>query len=240
MQCIIEAKNLKKSYGKVPAVRDVSLALRPGECFGLLGPNGAGKTTSIEILEGTLEADAGVVLFRGKPRAADPVAFRLAAGIQFQKTSLQDHMRVGEALTMFASFYPGKIDTSYVIAQCQLQDILDRDVNKLSGGQRQRVLIAIALVNDPDLIFLDEPTTGLDPQARRAFWNLILDIKSRGKTILLTTHYMEEASVLCDRIAIMDHGKIITEGNPAALLQGFGAGATLDDLFLHMTGQELR
>jgi ABC-2 type transport system ATP-binding protein len=213
---VLEIRGLAKKYGDFEAVKGVSFGIREGICFGLLGPNGAGKTTTIEMIEGIHEPSAGEILYRGK--IADR-AFRERIGIQFQSTALPDHLKVIEVLRMFHRFYDKPADIDSVIKWCALGEFIDRDANKLSGGQRQRVLLAIGLINDPELIFLDEPTTGLDPQARRNFWDLIQDIKKRGKTIVLTTHYMEEAYVLCDEIAIMDHGKLIAQGAPAELLK---------------------
>ena len=212
---LLEARNLIKRYPGVTAVDDVSFALEPGQCFGLLGPNGAGKTTTVEMLEGITEPTGGTVLFNGEPRGAE---FRARAGIQFQKTALPDFMTVREALTMFARLYPRTADLGELIELCALGGFLDQYCNRVSGGQRQRLLLAIALVNDPDIVFLDEPTTGLDPQARRNFWSLVETIRAQGKTVLLTTHYMEEAARLCSDIAIVDHGRIIAQGSPATLL----------------------
>lgn len=197
------------------AVNGVSFSLQPGVCFGLLGPNGAGKTTTVEILEGIHAPTSGEILYKDQPVGK---RFRNEAGIMFQSTALQDFITVRETLLMFAHLYPQNADIDELIERCNLTDYLDQDNRQLSGGQRQRLLLAIALVNDPDMIFLDEPTTGLDPQSRRNFWDLIESIKAQGKTILLTTHYMDEAYVLCDEIAIMDHGKIIAHGTPKELL----------------------
>jgi ABC-2 type transport system ATP-binding protein len=212
---LLEVRDLVKHYPKVMAVNGVSFSLPPGTCFGLLGPNGAGKTTTVEILEGIHEPTSGVVLYKGRPVGKQ---FRNEAGIMFQSTALQDFITVRETLEMFAHLYPRNADLDELIQRCNLGTYLDQDNRQLSGGQRQRLLLAIALVNDPDMIFLDEPTTGLDPQSRRNFWDLIEAIKAQGKTILLTTHYMDEAYVLCDEIAIMDHGKIIAQGTPKDLL----------------------
>ena len=212
---ILEVRNLVKHYPQVKAVNGVSFSLQPGTCFGLLGPNGAGKTTTIEILEGLHAPTAGEILYKGEPVNQ---RFRNEVGIMFQSTALQDFITVRETLEMFARLYPKNSDLDLLIARCHLTEFLERDTRQLSGGQRQRLLLALALVNDPDMLFLDEPTTGLDPQARRNFWDLIESIKSEGKTILLTTHYMDEAYVLCDEIAIMDHGKIIAQGGPKDLL----------------------
>jgi ABC-2 type transport system ATP-binding protein len=215
MDSLLDVRNLVKQYPETRAVDGVSFHIEPGSCFGLLGPNGAGKTTTLEILEGITEADSGEIRFRGRPRDA---GYREAVGIQFQSTSLQDFQTVSEALALFASFYARTRPRDDLVRLCHLEDLLDRDTRHLSGGQRQRLLLAIALVNDPQLVFLDEPTTGLDPQSRRNFWSLINGIREEGKTVLLTTHYMEEASVLCDQVAIMDRGRIIEQGDPAGLL----------------------
>ena len=216
MTPLIEARALVHAYPGVRAVDGISFAVEPGLCFGLLGPNGAGKTTTLEILEGILTPTAGQVLYQGRPLGRD---YRESVGIQFQATALQDFQTVGEALTMFASLYRRTADRAELVRLCNLEEILGRDTRRLSGGQRQRLLLAIALVNDPELVFLDEPTTGLDPQARRNFWSLIASVRRRGTTVLLTTHYMEEAEQLCDRVAIVDRGRIIAEGAPAALVR---------------------
>ena len=212
---LLEVRNLVKHYPRVMAVNGVSFSLQPGVCFGLLGPNGAGKTTTVEILEGIHAPTSGEILYKDQPVGK---RFRNEAGIMFQSTALQDFITVRETLLMFARLYPENADIDELIERCNLTDYLDQDNRQLSGGQRQRLLLAIALVNNPDMIFLDEPTTGLDPQSRRNFWDLIESIKAQGKTILLTTHYMDEAYVLCDEIAIMDHGKIISQGTPKELL----------------------
>ena len=215
MPPIIEVDKLVKDYPGVRAVDGISFRVEQGICFGLLGPNGAGKTTTLEILEGITEPDGGEVRFRGARRDS---GYREAIGIQFQHTALQDFQTVHEALLLFASFYPRRRALDQLIERCDLGELLERDTRKLSGGQRQRLLLAIALVNDPELVFLDEPTTGLDPQSRRNFWRLIEGIRREGKTVLLTTHYMEEASVLCDEIAVIDRGHIIEQGAPQQLL----------------------
>ena len=216
MSIALEARELVKEYPGVLAVDGVSFAVPEGICFGLLGPNGAGKTTTVEIIEGVTPATSGEVFYCGEPAGA---RFRQETGIQFQSTALQDHLTVRETIEMFQSLYERRANIDDIIEQCSLGDLLDRDNRKLSGGQRQRLLLAVALVNRPRLVFLDEPTTGLDPQARRNFWDLVQDIRSRGATIVLTTHYMDEAQVLCDEIAIMDAGKIITRGEPDTLLR---------------------
>src|SRR5210317_1265708 len=216
MTIVLEARNLVKEYPGVLAVNDLSFSVPEGICFGLLGPNGAGKTTTVEIIEGVTRPTSGNVYYYGEI-AGD--RFRQEAGIQFQNTALQDHITVLETLQMFRSLYSRQANLDDLIEQCSLGDLLDRDNRKLSGGQRQRLLLAVALVNRPRLVFLDEPTTGLDPQARRNFWELVKTIRSEGTTVILTTHYMDEAEVLCDEIAIMDAGKIINQGSPRELLQ---------------------
>jgi len=216
MPIALEAKNLVKQYPGVLAVDDLSFNVEEGICFGLLGPNGAGKTTTVEIMEGVTPATSGEVHYYGKPAGSK---FREEAGIQFQSTALQQFITVKETLEMFRNLYDRQADLDQVIDDCSLRDLLDRDNRKLSGGQLQRLLLGIALVNNPRIVFLDEPTTGLDPQARRNFWDLISRIRSGGTTIILTTHYMEEAQFLCDEIAIMDVGKIITQGSPETLLK---------------------
>jgi ABC-2 type transport system ATP-binding protein len=216
MATVLEARNLVKQYPGVLAVDRVSFSVREGTCFGLLGPNGAGKTTTVEMIEGVTPPDSGEILYCGAPRDR---RFREEAGIQFQNTALQDFLTVRETVRLFQSLYDRKTDIRHIIEECSLGDLLDRDNRKLSGGQRQRLLLAVALVNRPRLVFLDEPTTGLDPQARRNFWELVKRIRAEGTTLVLTTHYMDEAHVLCDEIAIMDVGRIIAQGSPDALLQ---------------------
>lgn len=215
MKALLQVRNLEKSYGSLKAVDGVSFDIEKGHCFGLLGPNGAGKTTTVEMLEGINQPTAGEILYKSQPIGE---TFRSEAGIMFQSTSLQDYMTVEEALRMFGSFYPKSRSFQDLVESCSLEPILKQDSRKLSGGQRQRLLLAIALVNDPEVVFLDEPTTGLDPQARRNFWHLIERIREEGKTIILTTHYMEEASRLCDELVFMDSGKIIAKGSPSELL----------------------
>jgi ABC-2 type transport system ATP-binding protein len=216
MAPIIEIQNLTKTYPGIRAVDNVSLTIEQGICFGLLGPNGAGKTTLIEIVEGIQQPDSGGTLYKGAPVGA---RFRKEAGIQFQVTSLQEFLTVRETLRLFKNLYPRTLGADEVIRLCSLEEFLDRDTRKLSGGQRQRLLMALALINDPEVLFLDEPTTGLDPQSRRNFWDLIARIRSQGKTVVLTTHYMDEAYTLCDEIAIMDRGKIVARGTPERLLK---------------------
>ncbi len=216
MALILETHNIIKTYPGLRAVDGVSLAIEQGVCFGLLGPNGAGKTTLIEIMEGIKPFDSGTTRYKGAPVDG---AFRKEAGIQFQVTSLQEFLTVRETLRLFRDLYPRTMDLDEVIRLCSLEEFLGRDTRKLSGGQLQRLLMGLAIINDPEVLFLDEPTTGLDPQSRRNFWDLINLLKSRNKTIVLTTHYMDEAYTLCDEIAIMDHGRLIAQGTPAQLLQ---------------------
>jgi ABC-2 type transport system ATP-binding protein len=224
MGALLEIRNLIKQYPSVLAVNGVSFSIPPGVCFGLLGPNGAGKTTTIEIIEGIIRATSGEVLYRGNPRGA---TFREEIGVQLQNTELPQFLNVRETLELYRHLYPRRASLDRLIASCRLEEIISRDNRKISGGQRQRLLLAIALANDPELIFLDEPTTGLDPQARRHVWEIISEIKRRGKTVVLTTHYMEEAELLCDVTAIMDHGKIIVMGSPRELLDTHCGGAAI-------------
>ncbi len=212
---LLQAQNLVKHFNGVKAVNGVSFAIEKGSCFGLLGPNGAGKTTTVEMLEGIKTPTNGTIFYAGQPLGN---RFRQEAGIMFQSTALQEFITVRETLELFQRFYDRSLPLEMLIERCSLDEFINRDTRKLSGGQRQRLLLAIALINDPEVLFLDEPTTGLDPQARRNFWDLLNAIKAENKTILLTTHYMEEAYALCDEIAIMDHGKIIAQGTPKALL----------------------
>jgi ABC-2 type transport system ATP-binding protein len=216
MPIALEARQLVKQYPEVLAVDGVSFQVEAGICFGLLGPNGAGKTTTVEIMEGVTPATSGEVYYYGEPAGSK---FREEAGIQFQSTALQQFITVRETLEMFRSLYDRQADLDQLIDECSLRDLVDRDNRKLSGGQLQRLLLGIALVNRPRLVFLDEPTTGLDPQARRNFWDLVSRIRAAGTTIILTTHYMDEAEFLCDEIAIMDAGKIISQGSPEDLLK---------------------
>jgi ABC-2 type transport system ATP-binding protein len=264
MATVLEARDLVKEYPGVTAVGGVSFAVQEGICFGLLGPNGAGKTTTVEIIEGVTPATSGEVYYYGEPAGAK---FRQEVGIQFQNTALQDFLTVRETIEMFRALYDRKADFDELIEQCSLGDLLDRDNRKLSGGQRQRLLLAVALVNRPRLVFLDEPTTGLDPQARRNFWDLVQNLRALGSSIVLTTHYMDEAEVLCDEIAIMDATDELAEiehtvhenlgivefvtTDVSASLQQLSPHVTnlnhikirqpnLDDLFLDLTGHSLR
>jgi ABC-2 type transport system ATP-binding protein len=221
---ILQVRGLLKEFREVRAVDGIDFAIEPGTCFGLLGPNGAGKTTAIEVIEGILPPTSGEVLYKGAPRGS---GFRQEIGIQFQKTELPQYLTVGETLAMFRNLYLRRAPLAELIATCRLEEMLARDNRKISGGQRQRLFLAMALANDPELIFLDEPTTGLDPQSRRYLWGIVDRIKAAGKTIVLTTHYMEEAQLLCDRVAIMDQGRIIAMGSPAELLARHTTGAAI-------------
>jgi len=212
---VLEVNNLIKKYGDFTAVDNISFAINSGTCFGLLGPNGAGKTTTTEAIAGIMEPGSGEILYKGRPRGK---RFQEEVGIQFQNTELPLYLTVRETLATFSSLYGRNTDFSELVEICHLEDILESDNRKISGGQKQRLLLAMALANDPDLIFLDEPTTGLDPQARRHLWDIVFQLKKKNKTIVLTTHYMEEAQLLCDYIVIMDHGRFIQEGEPSILL----------------------
>ncbi|MGD2186848.1 MAG: ABC transporter ATP-binding protein [Desulfobacterales bacterium] len=224
METILEVKNLVKKYDQGVAVDDISFALRKGVCFGLLGPNGAGKTTTIEVIEDVIPPTAGEILYRGKSRSP---SFREEVGIQFQSTALLNLLTVRETLETFQSFFSKTTGIGELVELCRLGEFLDQYNDKISGGQRQRFLLALALVNRPELLFLDEPSTGLDPQARRNLWDLIQGIKAKGKTLILTTHYMEEAQYLCDEVAIMDYGKIIAQGPPGELIRRHSRGITV-------------
>ncbi|MFN0055283.1 MAG: ABC transporter ATP-binding protein [Planctomycetales bacterium] len=225
MPAAILCRQLVKTYpGRPPveAVRGLDLTVDTGECFGLLGPNGAGKTTTIEILEGLLERDAGDVEVLGRAWGRDDDAIRQRIGISLQETKLSDKLSVRETLTLFRSFYRQGLDPQQALEEVSLTDKADAWVVKLSGGQRQRLAVACALVGNPELLFLDEPTTGLDPQSRRQLWDIIRGFKQRGQTVLLTTHYMDEAERLCDRVAIVDQGRVIAQGSPQQLIAGLG------------------
>jgi len=230
MAAILAVENLTKRYKRVLAVDNISFEIEEGLCFGLLGPNGAGKTTTVEMMEGIINPSSGRTLFRGKPIGSH---FYERVGIQFQSTALQEFITVVETLKLFSALYEVNRDMAEIVEICNLQELLTRDNRKLSGGQRQRLLLGLALVNDPAIVFLDEPTTGLDPQARRNFWALVEKIKAEGKTILLTTHYMEEAEILCDKVAIMDHGRIIALDTPGKLLS-----ENFDGVFVRLSWNE--
>ena len=235
-----------KRYGDLVAVDHLSLSVRRGECFGLLGPNGAGKTTTIEILEGLLAPDEGLVEVLGLQWATHEPELRQRLGIQLQETQLADKLTVEETLKLFRSFYHRGRDVSELLQLVELESKRSSWVSKLSGGQKQRLSVACALAGAPDLLFLDEPTTGLDPQSRRQLWGILERFRSDGGTILLTTHYMDEAEVLCDRVGIMNQGKVIALDTPKGLISSLGAPkvvthhGTLEDVFMSLTGRHLQ
>ena len=247
---IVQVDDLRKRYGDLQAVDGVSFAVGAGEVFGILGPNGAGKTTTVEILEGMRKPDSGTALVNGINVQKDPRAVKKVIGIQLQSSAFFDRLNLGEILDVMASIYRRQIDAVELLGTVELADRAKSLFRDLSGGQKQRFSVASTLVNNPVLLFLDEPTTGLDPQARRHMWELIQRFKSEGRTVLLTTHYMEEAAELCDRVAIMDHGKIVAMDRPAALVddlisRGFEKErvetlANLEDVFLDITGRALQ
>ena len=224
MTAILEVKHLFKRYGKINAVDGVSFAIARGTCFGLLGPNGAGKTTTIEMIEKVIKPDDGTILYKGHSRLA---GFLEEVGIQFQKTELLAFLTVRETLQTFQHLYRTAMDVDEVMALCGLTHVSLQLNDKISGGQKQRLWLALALINQPELLFLDEPSTGLDPHARLDLWRVIDKIKQKGRTIILTTHYMEEAEKLCDEIAIMDQGKIIAQGTPKTLISTYCKGITI-------------
>ncbi len=219
----LRVTGLRKAYGDVVAVDGLDLTVGAGECFGLLGPNGAGKTTTIEICEGLTQPDAGVVEVLGRRWEKDESELRERLGIQLQETQLAEKLTVEETVNLFRSFYARGRDVSEVIDVVQLGEKRKSRVGKLSGGQKQRLALACAIVGDPELLFLDEPTTGLDPQSRRQLWDLIVELRASGRSIVLTTHYMDEAEKLCDQVAIVDHGKVIALGSPRELIASLGA-----------------
>jgi ABC-2 type transport system ATP-binding protein len=231
MTLAIDCQNLVKTYpGKPPveAVRGIDFQVNVGECFGVLGPNGAGKTTTIEILEGLSPATSGSATIFGLDWKKDAVAIRERIGVSLQETQLSDRLTVGETLTLFRSFYNSGISPEQAMQRVSLEEKENSWVKTLSGGQKQRLAVATALVGDPELIFLDEPTTGLDPTSRRQLWEIIDSFKAQNRTVMLTTHYMDEAERLCDRVAIFDAGKIIAEGSPTELIRSLGANHVIE------------
>ena len=219
----VQCSALVKRFGDVTAVDGLDLEVRHGECFGLLGPNGAGKTTTVEILQGISTQDSGSLRVLGLDWSTSRNELRSLLGSQLQETRFPEKLRVREVLALFRSFYPTGLSVEDAMSAVRIQEKARAFVKTLSGGQHQRLAIACALIGDPDLLFLDEPTTGLDPQARRQLWDVIMGLRARGKTILLTTHYMEEAERLCDRVGVMDHGRMIALGTPAELIASLGA-----------------
>ena len=242
----LRCEGLRKHYGDVVAVDGLSLAVNRGECFGLLGPNGAGKTTTIEILEGLLVPDAGDVEVLGLRWVSHERELRERLGIQLQETQLADKLTVEETLRLFRSFYANGREVADLLGLVELEGKRGSWVSKLSGGQKQRLSVACALAGAPDVLFHDEPTTGLDPQSRRQLWGVLDRFRADGGTILLTTHHMEEAEVLCNRVAIVDRGKVIAQGPPQELIASLGAPkvvttqGTLEDVFMALTGRHLR
>jgi len=227
----IHVRGLHKRYPNVHAVAGLDLTVHTGEVFGLLGPNGAGKTTTLEILEGLTAADEGEVTILGVDGRHHDAALRARLGVQLQSTALFQKITCREALEVFCAYYPRQRRPEDLLALVDLTEKAQARVTTLSGGQQQRLAIALALVNDPELVFLDEPTTGLDPQARRAIWDIVKQIKAEGRTVILTTHYMDEAEVLCDRLAILDHGKILQEGTPRGLIQALDVPSMVELAF---------
>ncbi len=250
MPPIVQVNDLRKRYGDIEAVRGISFSVEPGEVFGLLGPNGAGKTTTVEILEGLRRADGGSATVAGVDVFRDPSGVKRRIGVQLQASAFPDHLTARETVRFFAACYDLVVDELALLRSVELGERANQPQDKLSGGQRQRLSIATALVNRPQVLFLDEPTTGLDPQARRNLWDLIRDIQSRGTTVFLTTHYLDEAEILCDRVAIMEQGNIVALNPPRKLIddllaRGFTKPvlqqkANLEDVFLDLTGHELR
>ena len=250
MDKIIDVHGLTKRYGDQTVVKGIDFSVEKGEIFGILGPNGAGKTTTLEMLEALRTIDDGTAVIDGIDVAKHPKKIKDIIGIQLQSTNFYDHLTLTEQLKMFASLYGSKVDVAALLAKVQLTEKARNYVEQLSGGQKQRFAIASTLVNSPKVLFLDEPTTGLDPQARRNLWELIKQIREEGVTIVLTTHYMDEAELLCDRLAIMDNGQIITTDSPHNLIQqllkrGFKKKqvveqANLEDVFIDLTGKAIR
>ena len=250
MPPIVQVADLRKRYGEIEAVRGISFVVEAGEVFGLLGPNGAGKTTTVEILEGLRRADGGSATVAGVDVFANPAGVKRRIGVQLQASAFPDNLTARETVRFFAACYDLYVDEVALLREVELDERANQPQSKLSGGQRQRLSIATALVNEPQILFLDEPTTGLDPQARRNLWELIRSIKRRGTTVFLTTHYLDEAEILCDRVAIMEKGEIAALDPPRKLIddllaRGFTKPvlqqkANLEDVFLDLTGHELR
>ena len=247
---IIKVENLTKKYGDFEAVKGLSFEVYPGEIFGLLGPNGAGKSTTLEIIETLREKSSGTVIVNGIDIEKDPAQVKKIIGVQLQTAGFYPGLNLIELLDLFAGLYNEKIDPLAILDSVNLRDKAKAKFKELSGGQKQRFSIATTLINKPQLIFLDEPTTGLDPQARRNLWDLIRSIRDSGTTVVITTHYMDEAEILCDRVAIVDSGKLIAINTPDQLIDDLVAGgfekpkevkqANLEDVFIHLTGHALR
>lgn len=247
---IISVQNLIKNYGDFKAVKGISFEVKEGEIFGLLGPNGAGKTTTLEIIETLRDKTEGTVIVDGKNLDKDPLGIKAVIGVQLQAAGYYPNLNLTQLIDLFAGLYNRKVNALELLDTVNLRDKAKNKFKELSGGQKQRFSIATTLINQPKIIFLDEPTTGLDPQARRNLWDLILKVRAQGATVVLTTHYMDEAEELCDRVAIIDSGEIIALSTPGDLIDkllatGFTKpkpvrGANLEDVFIHMTGKELR
>ncbi len=247
---IIKVENLKKNYGNFEAVKGISFEVMQGEIFGLLGPNGAGKSTTLEIIETLRIKTSGKITVAGYDLDKEPNEIKKIIGVQLQTSGFYPALKLVELIELFAGLYNRNVDAMELLKKVNLEDKAKSDFKSLSGGQKQRFSIATTLINEPKIIFLDEPTTGLDPQARRNLWDLIREIRENGTTVIITTHYMDEAEFLCDRVAIIDAGKIIALNNPAALIDDLIAsgfekekqtkGANLEDVFIHITGKELR
>ncbi len=247
---IIRVNGLRKRYGNLEAVKGISFDVYPGEIFGLLGPNGAGKSTTLEIIETLREKTGGTVVVDGHDLDREPAAIKKIIGVQLQASGYYPGLNLSELVDLFAGLYNRKVDTRNLLGLVNLGDKAKATFKELSGGQKQRFSIATTLINEPKIIFLDEPTTGLDPQARRNLWELIRQIRSKGTTVILTTHYMDEAEVLCDRVAIIDEGRIIAIDHPDKLIDQLVASgferprevksANLEDVFIHLTGHAIR
>lgn len=249
-QPIISVRHLVKNYGQFQAVKDLSFDVFPGEIFGLLGPNGAGKSTTLEIIETLRDKSSGEVWVNGIDLDKDPGAIKKIIGVQLQASGYYPGLNLNELISLFAGLYNREVDPEALLGMVNLQDKAKAKFKELSGGQKQRFSIATTLINDPKIIFLDEPTTGLDPQARRNLWDLIAAIRAKGTTVILTTHYMDEAEVLCDRVAIVESGRIVALDAPDKLIDQLVAtgferpkemkSANLEDVFIHLTGHQLR
>ncbi len=250
MEDIIQVRDLAKRYGELTAVDHISFSVHEGEIFGILGPNGAGKTTTLEMIEGLKLPTSGTIIVDGKDVEKQTDEVKAVIGVQLQSASFFEALSLAELIDVFAAMYNRTVDPLQLLEEVQLTDKAKVQAKELSGGQRQRLSIAIGMVNNPRVLFLDEPTTGLDPQARRNLWELIQAVRAKGTTVVITTHYMDEAEVLCDRVAIMDHGKVISLDSPRQLIEkllqsGFSKPvvqqqANLEDVFLATTGHELR